>query len=291
MSGYIQATTRLELPKKALFFGTCPGVSMFGKSITSWFLNFLVAIGILPGGKSKCQDRIGLLVWIIIGTAVSIVLTIGNIGSQGGPDFSVPGLMLFTTANVTTILIFFGTILALSTTWKKYPCLVRDDNLPLPAMPWLFLLVTLTNMGMIYNYIISSIQSSEILGTLTSISLILVFVMGYLLFLVIGVCGSQFQKNMKRKNTLNDCKDANLFGEEIIQQFSSLKSFLSPLLFVVFLVNVMSVISLSYDILVNKIMSLIPELIPALLGILYVCQIMDGCYSEFKSLPQTLRYG
>ena len=265
---------------------------MFGKSITSWIVTFLVAIGILPGGKSKCRDRIGLLIWLIIVTAASVIWIFFMLSNDNEPEFTVPGLMIFTTTYMTPALQMLGTILSLSTAWKKYPYLVSDDNLALPEMHWLFVLVTLVNMMMFCFFMEPSItQSTGLLYIMSGLSLLLYSLLSNTFTFVIGVCVAQFHKNMERKKFLKDCKEVNLLGKDIITQFSSLKSFLSPVFFVVFLVNALIIIADLYHILPysSKAYYILPELIHSFLVILYVSLIMDGCYDEFKSLPDTLR--
>ena len=208
----------------------------------------------------------------------------------GLPEFTILGLMVFTTSYITPVLLMFGTILTLSTAWKKYPCLVRDDYLSLPEMPWLFALVTLANISMICTFAGPIVTlSNELLDILWGISLLLYCLLCITFTFVIGVCVAQFHKNMEKKEFLKDCKEAKLWGEDIIKQFSSLKSFLSPVLFVVFLVNALIIIADLYHVLAFKELKILPELINSFLVILYVSLIIDGCYDEFTSLPDTLR--
>ena len=111
----------------------------------------------------------------------------------------------------------------------------------------------------------------------------------YLSSVIIGICVAQLKRSIKEKEVLSSPLSAVHFGENVVKEFRLLKWFLSPVMFVLFLVNSLNVIGDGYLILSFSTMGPMPRFVTSFLTLGYVCLVVHGCYGEFKSIADTLR--
>ena len=266
---------------------------MFGKTLSAWFVTFLIVLGILPGGKSKCCDWIGFLVWLTISTVVSIawIYVTKDLMEDYFKNLSIARLIQLSTSYFTPICQIIGTVLALSTASKRYPWLVNDSKLPPPDCLVLFLIVTISNI--VYVCLQPVTEGKEFQDMFSKYTALMVYVLFaervYISSIIVGLCVAQLKRSIQRKEDITSPYTAILFGEKIVNEFRSLKWFLSPVMFALFLVNSLNVIGDGYFILHMSILGLVPRLVSAFLTLGYVCLVIDGCFGEFKSVAETLR--
>ena len=265
---------------------------MFGKSISAWFVSFLVMLGILPGGKSKVCDKIGFLVWLTISTALSFAFFYINKEYIEAyiKDISIASLMTLATSFLTQVVQMIGSVLTLSTVSKSYPFLVSDRKLPLPDCLLFFLIVTLSNIVYLPTTIEGMVLYPDLLARVTFVMVCVLFAENvYISSIIIGICVAQLKIAIQSKEHLTNPSAAIYFGEKVVKEFRSLKQFLSPVMFVLFLVNSLNVIGDGYFTLLLSNLILIPRLVYSFLTLGYVCLVIDGCFGEFKSVADTLR--
>ena len=106
---------------------------MSNTSVPSRIISILAFLRILPSGKSKCQDNVGLLVWVILLLAgyvryTSVMLT-NYLAMMNG---SIPGLFSLVSGLFVPGLQIVITIPALSYHCKNYPNLIQSTMLPKP---------------------------------------------------------------------------------------------------------------------------------------------------------------
>ena len=267
---------------------------MFDKSISSWFVSFLVMLGILPGGKSKRCDRIRFLFWLTISTVVSIgwIYIYKDYIEKLMNNLSIANLMKLSTSFLTPVWQMIGTVFALSTASKRYPWLVRDSKIPLPDCLFVFLIVTLSNV--VYLPFAIDIQDKISLDTFSKATSLTAYVLFagkvYMSSIIIGICVAQLKRSIQKKEDLTSPSSAIHFGEKVLQEFKSLKWFLSPVMFVLFLVNSLNAIGDGYVILSYKeVTTLVARLVVSFLTLGYVCLVVDSCFGEFKSVADKLR--
>ena len=265
---------------------------MFGKSISAWFVSFLVMLGILPGGKSKVCDKIGFLVWLTISTALSFAFFYINKEYIEAyiKDISIASLMTLATSFLTQVVQMIGSVFTLSTVSKRYPLLVTDSKLPLPDCLLFFLIVTLSNIVYLPTAIEGMERFKDIFTKATFFTVCVLFAETvYISSIIVGICVAQLKRSIHKKEDLTNPSAAIHFGEKVVQEFRSLKWFLSPVMFVLFLVNSLNVIGDGYFTLLYSNLILIPRLVYSFLTLGYVCLVIDGCFGEFKSVADTLR--
>ena len=269
---------------------------MFHKSVSALFVAFLVMIGILPAGKSKCCDRISFLVWLTISTVVSIgwIYVFKDYIAILTKDLSIDNLFLLSTTFLTPIWQMIGTDLALSTASKRYPWLVRDGRIPLPDYVVLFLVVTLSNLVYLPVFIENPVNKfpGDMFSKGTALTGDILFSgKVYISSIITGICVAQLKSSIQKKEDLTIPSAAIHFGEKVLKEFKSLKWFLSPLMFVLFLVNSLNAIGHGYFILAfpNLTTLLTLRLVASLLTLGYVCLVVDSCFGEFKSVADKLR--
>lgn len=273
---------------------------MYGKSITSWFVTALVFIGILPGGKSKWKDWIRFVVWLAIVTASGCLWFYAQYlkhSKKGVKNLQILYLMKIASEYITPGLLMIGTVLALSTAWKRYPNLIKDIILPTPTKPLVLLLAVMSSIWLVC----IAIGASKFATPLDSIAKVVVLPLKTELSVIstaiIGICVAQFQKSLEGIKAVTNVMTACIFGENIIMQLGSLKRFLSPLLFALLPVHTLNLTFYSYEVLTansNKLQHVGPvmalQIFTSALTVLYICLVLDDCFSAFKSLPKKLRY-
>ena len=269
---------------------------MFGKSPSAWFITLLSIIGILPGGRSRSLDNMRFLAWMIAVTSLSVIWIYTNKQQIGFllNDLTIANLMTLTTSWLTYVFLMIGTVLALSTAFKRYPLLVKDNNIPAPDGLFLFMLVIMSNVWYWYTNINNKKQLlSMFSSTFSKVNAVAVWIFNAELTLVcafvIGVCVAQFKGKMLRTENEKSLTRVILLGENNVKVFRSLKFFLSPIMFVVFVAHSLSVVGYSYLSLTFKAWETIPFILFSSLNMAYVCVIIDGCYGTFKSSSDYLR--
>ena len=267
---------------------------LFGKSISSWFVRFMILIGLLPGGKSKSLDAARLFIWIIIGalTTFGWIYVHRSLVELQLKDIIIQKLIMFISSFAAPGVQTIGTVVAFSTAWQRYPCLIREDKIPPPDAFWFFVIVILSNFWA-FQPIVTTIR----LKTYSNVLATIVFGITMGLFLeitmagtfIVGVCIAQTKRNIQKKTHVKSLCEARIIGENIVKEFRCLKSFLSPLMFVHFLVGTLIVIANANMILTSKILGMVPVFCYALLTMGYICFVANSCYEEFKSVTDILR--
>ena len=111
---------------------------MFGKILAAQLDALRVTIIILPGGKFRYLDRAKLIFWII---GITLILAYWHLGSGGSSYLNllnelaskfdwVENIMELVVLDILPPLCMFGTILAFSTAWTRYPNHVTENKIP-----------------------------------------------------------------------------------------------------------------------------------------------------------------
>ena len=226
---------------------------MFGKSLAAQLVASLVTIGILPSGKYKALDWIKLIFWVI---AVIFIIAFWHLfgiyfdylNNQLMQFDGVESLMELVVPGIVPTLRMFGTVLALSTAWNRYPNLLIDDKIPAPSMPWFFTAVvlqfTIDSALYIWTQTTSNLDNGKIFPQL--IGGIMYETFNIFSAFVVGVCVAQFKRKIQAKEDISDTVTANVCGEKTVREMQALKHFLSPLLFIIILTNYLDFILRSY---------------------------------------------
>ena len=270
---------------------------MSWKSVAARLVSCLVFIGLLPSAKSKLRDKTGLIAWLII----SLALTVGwchvmwaNISSLLHIR-DVPSLMQLMTLYVSPVIQTIGSILACHTAAVHYPKLVRNPNIPNPSNPWIFLTIVFTSLASGTYFIMSAFRASI---QNISVNVDLVFFCAMVTFLnldtilcafLVGTSTACLNQSIRQgKNALSKLS-ARTLGAAIVEEFRSVKMFLSPMLFIRFVCLCSVAIVYSYRTVVEKENQFFGALACVLLVLVYMCLVTANCYGYFKSIAETLR--
>ena len=253
---------------------------MFGKSLASWLILFLTTIG-LVSGQFKFWNKLGFIGWLLLTTTASVGYVYW-VYQYFEFSFDVPGVMMFMTTNICPAMQMIGGVITLTTTSHRIPHLVQNLGNPPPRMMWLFGLVIISLIFMVYIHF-------KTRNIILILGLLLYDMLSMTNFFMVGVSVSLFWKNLDNKDLIVDAKSAKLFAPQLIKECKSLKSYLSPICFIWFVVQTGVLITTSFSVLTCKTLVLLPELIFAFLSLLYACLIIDECFGKFKTLSEKIR--
>ena len=270
---------------------------MFNKSLSALVVSFLTVLGLLPGGKIKALDKLRFLGWLLLVLALSAawLYNARHIIDMRLKVLTIDNLMIFTSTIIVYPINTVGLVLALSTASTRFPWL-QTKYLPLPDCPFVFLLVAITFISWFRQNATSTALDQfhckwEIATAVTewSISAGLTLIATF----VIGVCTAQYRVAIKKLSRTNIIADTIYNGEESFQAFKALKNFLSPLMFVLFVINSLIFVGYTYFVLSSKQWVMVSNFAPIFFGsfisMAYVCFVIERCFESFKSLLDILR--
>ena len=270
--------------------------NMSWKSVAARMISCLVFIGLLPSAKSKLRDKISLIAWLIISLALTggwfHVMWDGIIPLVQIRD--VPSLMRLMTLYVSPVFQTVGSILACHTAAVHYPKLIKDPSIPNPSNPWFFLIVVFSNLTSAIYFIVDKfcapIQNSPVdLAFFSAMMTFLNFDNALCAFLI-GTSTACLNQSIQRGKDVISQLSARTLGAAIVEEFRSVKMFLSPMLFIRFVCLCSVAIVYSYRTVVEKENQFFGALACVLLVLVYMCLVIENCYGYFKSVAETLRY-
>ena len=253
---------------------------MFGRTLTSWLILLFSTVGILPG-QSRCWNWLGFLAWLVL-TAIASTAYCYEVYLYFAFIPSIPGLLMLMNLVVLPPLQMVGCVFTLARTGTKIPGLVKSSNLPIPCVCMLLAFVTASWCWMCYGFL----QSQD---WMLALSMELFGFLCWTNIFMLGASVSLLCENLKKKDFIVDAMSAKLIATDIISDCKSLRSYLSPMCFILFFVQTGVLISNGYSSLSCKSMKLLPELIFSVFSMLYACLVVHLYFDQFKSMTEKLR--
>ena len=267
---------------------------MFGKTIAANIVSLLAFLRIIPSGRSKASDTIGLIGWmvLIVGcTAVYVYIYYPIYSSRF--DNSIPCVFALLATFVIPVFQTVITLPIMAYHYLKNPGLVYENEMPNPRKVFRFV----GSMAMHFINIATStfymITESKIFN-LADLELDLPYFVLWTISTIFSsfVIGTSIEKFCKKVNdTEIKCFPYSFeIIEERSQELKTLKCGLSPMLFLIFGSKCILLINFSLSIAQNPHTYLgFIQLITNLLDLTYVTLVADEAVSVYKSLSSKLR--
>ena len=175
----------------------------------------------------------------------------------------------------------------------QYPMLTRADNLPAPRQLWLFIITTSATIWFLCNLFLNIATAFTVLGVLKLLQSCTFCFLEIIPQLLVGVSVAQLIAKLEMKKEMMDCKFDGEKCSTAMSEFAALKKGLSPLLFLMFMVNALLIINNSYMLIVNFIplynVTLLTIIILSILKLTYVSLVLEECYTTYRSIPKQIR--
>ena len=272
---------------------------MSNTSVPSRIISILAFLRILPSGKSRCQDNVGLLVWVILLLAgyvryTSVMLT-NYLAMMNG---SIPGLFSLVSGLFVPGLQIVITIPALSYYCKNYPNLIQSTMLPKPQNTLMFfgsLALYVSLFATTASMIIPRIEEPEVLeiGIHDLIFFFFWTVAMILTSFVIGSSLGQFCIKADETKTMMNKHSAYSAILTLSEDLNSLKCGLSPILFMIYSFKCINIISSVLDLAMVGKQGIehfyVIQLIAHIWDLTYITIIVDKTITAYKGLATNLR--
>ena len=270
---------------------------MCSKSFSAAVVTFLTTLGLLPRGKSKFLDRLGVLVWVVIvvGLACAWLYVSREQTELRMNVLTIDNLMVLVTTMLVYPLNSVGTVLALASAGPQYPW-IQSKHIPLPDCPVLFLFVVIS---FIWVFIANIISDHLLMFPTTFDKFIAVaewnfsFTLTLISSFSIGICVAQFNKSNVQMGQTYTVAETIYYAEKNVAAFKALKCFVSPIMLVFFVVNSLIFVGYTYMTLSFKQWDAVPKFFPVyffpVMSMVYVCVVIERCYGNFTSITDMLR--
>ena len=269
---------------------------MTNGSIMAWIWNFYNFLGLIPKPNSGWTNKIALTLWLILIITTGVFI--------GCFDFYSFG-KLFTISDTITYMLIDVLIplqsLLIIKELVSLAELLRDLKTTSIHPKYPFYSLTLTIMHLtsyaivMYNEI--RIAKDKIHDTIYKLHFVVMglqFLLNFLLIsaarLVIGVAVNKLCTSMEDSLPTAGAENIQITVGPIVLEHKKMKTKLSFLLFIMFTVDTILLISFAYYIFKFSLYGFIPYLIYIMLQLSYIAYALDDCYSTLKSSLPTLRY-